>query len=386
MQSIELFIERYTQNRIGKDGVKKQSDEIAACMKNRAQAAGVVGEVYELSGPNEVEDGENKYYYSFKLFLKKEKYRSEPAALKCLENAKRFVQRACEARGWKVKGDSREEIEKKAAAELRTPLQWTPFSKEIEECYFGGIYERNAHIRLIHASTKTYLESGGDERNHTLLYGDPAACKSVLFERFKKWYDDDCERVLRINATSASKAGLENFFLEKTKEGLLPEIIWFDEIEKFANETDLSCLLGIMDGQGKIAKLNAKIGRQEENIRVLIWGTCNNIEKLQRWNAGALWSRFTKKLPCVRPSKDLMLKILLDKIDNRRKRGRKASDKWAEIAVNYGFDVAKTNDPRTILGYLDGGEELEDGTYFKYMEEIEKAARLAMTARLKLEN
>jgi predicted AAA+ superfamily ATPase len=382
MQSLELFFRRSSTNKIGDTSIQKQIGEIKNSSKNRAQANGVVGEAFEQeSGVRNEESG--KYSYSFKLLLKKEKYRSETAALKCIEAARKFALRAAEARGWESIGDSQEQADKEAATELRPPMTFEPLTPEIYSNYFTGIYEREPHIRLIHSATRTFIESSGEERNHVLLYGEPAAAKTILFKAFKEWYDDEVERVCIINSTTTSKAGLENWILEKAQTGLLPEILWFDEIEKFTNENDISCLLSIMDGSGEIFKMNARIGKQSAKARVLVWGTCNNFAKLRAWNSGAIWSRFGKRLACVRPGRELMLKILLEKLDLRRRRGRMVNEAWATAAVNYGFDVAKTNDPREILSYLDGGDGLLDGSYFQDLEDVKSAE---MAARKILEN
>jgi hypothetical protein len=73
MQSLELFFRRSSTNKIGDTSIQKQIGEIKNSSKNRAQANGVVGETSEITGP---EEKDKKYVYSFKLLLKKEKYRS----------------------------------------------------------------------------------------------------------------------------------------------------------------------------------------------------------------------------------------------------------------------------------------------------------------------
>jgi predicted AAA+ superfamily ATPase len=375
-KTIDLILERISVNRIGQSSLHKQIQEIELCCKNRAQAAGVEGKASDITGPEEITiDGLQRYKYTFTLTLKKEKYRSENTAIKHLEAGKKFVIRAAESRNWLVKADSREQANIEAAQEGRGTLLYEPLTPDIMNDYFKDIYEREPHIRMIHRSTRNFIESQKEERNHTLLYGEPSACKSELLKRFKRWYDDDCERVAMINSTTLSKAGLENWLLDKAKTKLLPEILWFDEIEKFSNENDLSCLLALMDGQGKIAKLNAVIGKQEEEAKVLVWGTCNDADKLKRWNAGALWSRFTKKFECVRPSREVMTDILLRKIDQRREQGRPANNAWAKVCIEYAFDKVRNNDPRFVAGLLEGEDELLDGSYFRDMEDIEKAAR-----------
>ena len=182
--------------------------------------------------------------------------------------------------------------------------------------FFDGVYEREAHIRMIHDSMKAYARSGGEQRSHVLLVGQPACCKTVLLERFKVFYEQgsntDVERVAVIDGPTMSKAGLENWMMELAVEGKLPEIICVEEIEK-QNMDNLLTLLSVM-GSGYIMKTNAKIGRLKQVAKCVIWATCNDKGLLKRFRHGALWSRFTHKLHCRRPSRELMTKIIEDKV------------------------------------------------------------------------
>ena len=94
--------------------------------------------------------------------------------------------------------------------------------------FFDGVYEREAHIRMIHDSMKAYARSGGEQRSHVLLVGQPACCKTVLLERFKVFYEQgsntDVERVAVIDGPTMSKAGLENWMMELAVEGKLPDL------------------------------------------------------------------------------------------------------------------------------------------------------------------
>jgi hypothetical protein len=314
---------------------------------------------------------------------KKEKYRSEDAANKCLENAKKFVTRAAEARQWKVAGDKQEVAERAIIAENRGSFNVGDLNQEVMETFFDGIYERDAHIRLIHKSVQTAVKTNFAERSHVLLWGQPAAAKTVLFRRLKDWYESggEVERVAMVNSTTISKAGLENWLLENAKDGLLPEIICFDEIEKF-NMDNLQCLLAIMDEQARISRTNARIGKVEATAKVIVWATCNDVQKLKDFNRGALFSRFNKRYQCVRPSRELMLEIMNKKLEKRVELGCDVDFAWSRAAVDYAFDKMKTNDPRTIMGLLDGENGLLDGSYFKDIEAIEEAAKISASCGL----
>jgi hypothetical protein len=378
---VDIQIERISSNKLNDDKLKQQVKEITSAADKRQQSNGVVGQHTKVVGPEQRPDG---YFYSFKVRLSKDNFRSEAAAQKCLENGKKFVIRAAEARQWKVLGDAADVAERKIIAENRGVFKVGELTDEVMKEYFGGIYERAPHIRMIHRGIQAAVNSNWEERNHTLLYGQPAAAKTILFKRFKTWYESsavDVERVAMVNSTTISKAGLETWLLEKARDGLLPNIICFDEIEKF-NMDNLSCLLAVMDDQAKIMRTNAKIGKQEAETPVVIWATCNDIEKLKAFNNEALFSRFVKRYPCVRPSRQLMKEMIVDKINNRRKRGQKADIKWADAVINYAFDVAKNNDPRFISGLLDGEDDLLNGKYFEDLEAIKNAELISMNGDL----
>jgi len=372
----EIKVERATSNKLNETKLKNQVHDITNACKNRASVSNISAECIDLKGPEE-EDG--SYFYSFTVILSKPIARSEAVAVKMLEKAKIFVIRAAEAREWKAV-DKKEKEEKVAISEDRPSFQVNPIDDEIINNYFNGIYERDAHIRLIHSSTESFVESGHEDRNHVLLYGPPASCKTKMFESFKRWYEHggDVERVALVNSTTISKAGLETWILEKAQSGVLPDILCFDEIEKF-NMDNLFCLFSIMDEQGLITRTNARIGKQSASAKVLVWATCNNETKLQEFKDGALYSRFSKTLPCTRPTRELMLEILLTKLEKRRKMGKKADDRWAKIAVDYCFDTLKENDPRKIISLLDGKDRLLDGSYIKDLEDINKAYNISLT-------
>lgn len=363
---IELVIERTSTNRLNSEKLADQVKTISIAANKRTSAPGVEGTASKV----QIDEQEKKYHYSFKVTLEKNNFRSENAAQKALEAAKKIIIKTAERFSWTVKGDAQELETAEHAASYRQPFKPGDLTEEVKEDFFAGIYERDAHIRLIHASTQTALDTDFEERNHTLLFGEPAAAKTTIFNRFKDWYEcnsEGVERVAYIDVTTLSKAGLENWILERAKDQILPEILFFNELEKF-NPDNLLCLLSIMDGCGVITKINAKIGRQSAKVRCLVWGTCNNAEKIKNWEGGALWSRFAKALPCYRPSRELMVELLLRNIAQRRNKGRKADDRWAKVAVDYAFDTMGTNDPRAIVGLLDGGHKLLTGEYQRDLE------------------
>lgn len=368
----EIFVERTTHNRLNEDKHKEQISEITHACKNRSSTVGVKGKSSDVIGP--VQEGDS-YRYSFTVTLSKEQKRSETATIKAIERAKTFVLRAAEARGWSAR-DKADAAETAKVSQERGPLVVGELSDSVLSTYFDDVYERNPHIRIIHDNTKNFVNSGGEERCHTLLYGEPASAKTVLFLKLKAWYEqnDDNERVAVINAVTISKSGIENWLLDKAKSGTIPEILFFDEIEKF-DMANLSCLLAIMDSQGVISRINSRIGRQSAETKVIVWASCNGMDKLKSFSDGALYSRFTHAIPCARPGREVMRHILMTKMEMRRAKGRLAKDEWVNVVMDYAFDKKEIRDPRKIIGMLAGQDRLLDGSYFKDLEMIEALAQ-----------
>src|SRR5262245_14245410 len=126
--------------------------------------------------------------------------------------------------------------------------------------HFAGVHERDSHIRLIHDAAKTCVTTSWRERSHVLLYGQPAAAKTTLFERFTRLYDSPgAEHVVFLDGATMTKAGLENWLLSQSDEGTAPEFLVIEEIEKQSMD-NLLTLLSLM-ASGKVVKTNAKVGR-----------------------------------------------------------------------------------------------------------------------------
>lgn len=358
----EIFVERQTTNQLNPDKLQNQYQEIVHCLKNRPSAGNTKSKATPV---NTIACEAGGYRYGFVVTLMIEPKRSETAAIKMLEKAKLILIRAATNRSWTAK-DLAESKEAAQVAQERGPLVVGELSKEILQKYFGDVYEREAHLRVINRNSQIYTSTKGKERNHTILWGLPASAKSILFKGLKNWYEDgdETERVAIVSAPSISKSGLENWILEKARDGVLPEILCFDEIEKYELE-NLYCLWALMDGAGMIRKLNARIGRVEAKANSMIWATCNEIDKIKKFANGSLFSRFTHALCCKRPSRELMHKILLDKLNERKVDGLVVKEEWAKAALDLGYEVLKTDDPRKIIGLLAGGDDLLNGVYAK---------------------
>jgi hypothetical protein len=376
---LDLIVQRVSTNALA--GADSQKKEIANSIKRRVVADGVIAKAYRMAGPYEVNDkGQIKKKYEFKLRL--EKQGDGDAVLENINAARKIIEQAAEARGWGVLGEITEVRALEAANINRPEFKIPDLDLSVQQRYFEGLRERDAHLRLIWRSFRTYEETKGEERNHILLYGDAASAKSSVALGFKDWLDslDGIERILHVNATTLSKAGLETLLLEKSTSGLMPEGLFVNELEK-ADSNDLLCLLSIMDGFGKISRLNARIGKREAKCAPIVIADCNDAQKVKNAQSGAIWSRFTKKLPCVRPSRETMTTILYEMIDKRKQKGYPANKAWVPEVIRYAFDVKKNNDPRYVKSLLEGGDDILTGKYFADLEAIEDAYKVAEAAK-----
>jgi hypothetical protein len=358
----DLFLERLTERKLNPAKMTARLKAIAQ-VASRNSTYGVVGSL-DTTNPKPEIVGEN-YRYCVKLRISKTSYRSEAAANERLDRVEVNIRRAAERRGWVLQNSKNEpnvfqnkpEPEKVIAA--KPDFKIGNLDQSVLDNHFKGVFSRESHIRIIHSATEMAVSTGFRKRRHVLLYGKAASCKTTVFNRLKNWYEGDgtSNRVKIIDATTATKAGLETWILSNAQDGTLPEILCLEEIEKF-EPNNLLCLLGVMDHRCVISRTNARIGTSSAIARLLIWATCNNARKLKEFQSGALWSRFSHQLPCTRPSRDEMLAILLNEIAEIG-----GNPAWAEPALNFGWDVLRTDDPRKITSLLDGRERLLDESY-----------------------
>ncbi len=243
---------------------------------------------------------------------------------------------------------------------------------------------REHHLRIIHNALAHYADTlrkhGADgtvqvSRPHVLLKGKPAGAKTSLFERLKVWLDatSEVERVTFVDMPAATKAGMENWLLDRAELGNLAEVIVLEEIEKVRPLENLLPLVSLM-GSGYVSKLNAVVGRRRQIANVLVLATCNDEKILRGFRSGVLWSRFALKLHCPRPSRPLMERILLDTVAETG-----GNPEWVRAVMRFAYETVPTvsrgpmDDPRELKGLLSGGDRLLDGSYQADLLEVLKA-------------
>jgi hypothetical protein len=357
-----IRLERLTQNYLNVGRTKKHLDRIVS-IAERNSSLGFSGRMRGLSkldAPEVLKDGQKRYAVS--LNLSERKARTDAIAERRYQHVLKLVIQRAARYGWNVLVDGKPApavlVQDQDKPTGRPPFSLPPLTPETYGSVFDGIYERDSHIRLIHDSLSLFVTTKGEMRPHTVLYGEPAAAKTELFKRFKAWYEKDSpvERVAEIDGHSMSRAGLEGWVIERTNDNCLPEVVFIEEIEK-QDEKILLPLISIM-GSGYFAKLNARVDFRGKTPFV-VWATCNDLDKLQSFAKGALFSRFTNQWECRRPSRELMGRILQRELA----RIPMANPRWAEAALTIGWDRLSLRDPRKIIGLLAGRDRLLDGSY-----------------------
>ena len=358
---LDVEMQKLAKIRIPDDTLTRGLTGLAEAAARNKKLSLAVEEV-EARPPELVDspEGGTRLRYPARIRLRQTRARSPEKALKGFRHAFGLLAKRAAAKGWEVLGEPPGEPASLPAVTRppRPPFLLPDLTPEVVSEAFAGIYERAAHVRIIHDAARTFVATGRCQASHVLLHGEPAAAKSTLFRCFKALYErgSEVERVVFIDAQTMTKAGLEDWLLQRAADGSLPEIIVLEELEK-QGEAVLLPLISVM-GSGYLAKTNARVGRRVEHMPILVWGTCNNEKCLREFHDGALWSRFTHKLPCRRPGRAVMRQILVRAV---AKRG--GSPAWVEPALDLGYDLLQTDDPREILGLLDGGDRLLTGEY-----------------------
>ncbi len=311
-------------------------------------------------------DGETYYLYQCQLEINN-RNNDEEEFKKILKK----TQTKISGKSWsilEVVGDKQKEIK---GVELVVP----PLTPEVVSKYFDKIYDRDPHIRIIN---DILVDSFKNKKpKHLLLYGDASSCKTTILKKFKDWYEIENpkygkEIISILDGTTLTKAGLENWIIDKTNEGNLPGAIVIEEIEKQPMD-NLLCLLSVM-ASGRIKKLNAKVDI-DRKINICIIATCNNGLKLKDFKSGALWSRFSQKLPCTKPrDKAILAKILMDEIKEID-----GKPEWCDKIIEFTYEeypskfdnrIYGDGDPRVMIGLLASGDRLLDGSAQKDIIEV----------------
>lgn len=233
---------------------------------------------------------------------------------------------------------------------------------------FKNIYGLNAQIRTILSSVKSAIDTKGHRRNHTVLWGKPACGKTQVVLALENLLGPNS--VLRLDATSTTRAGLEKLFFKDLVK--IPPIVVCEEMEK-AKEEWLQIWLGALDDRGEIRKINFRTCLVRE-VRILFICTVNDKNLFDKMmggegsgKPGALSSRCVNDVYFPRPDINILRSIL--KKDIALKGGKLD---YIEPCIQLSENL-NINDPRKVLSFLSGGERLLTGEYQKDLFDIIKS-------------
>lgn len=220
-----------------------------------------------------------------------------------------------------------------------------------------NLYGVNPQIRIVLSNIKRAQETDGESRNHAVLFGHAGCGKTTTMFALEQMFGSDS--VLKLDATSTTKAGLEKLFFSDLTE--IPPLVFMEEAEK-ADPEALKIWLGALDDRGEIRKVNFRVN-QLRAVKVLFICTVNNKAVFDRMmgsdgtEAGALSSRCVTQVYYPRPSDAVLFQILEKEIHEKG-----GDPNWIVPAIDIAKELNVT-DPRTVRSYLAGGDRLLDGTY-----------------------
>lgn len=238
---------------------------------------------------------------------------------------------------------------------------------------FAHLYGLDPQIRTLLSAVQTAIDTEGQQRDHAVCWGHAGCGKTTTLLSLERLLGPGA--VLRLDATSTSRAGIEELVFEKYRDGdkwlPLPPIVFCEEVEK-ADENGLKVWLGALDDRGELRKMKFRQDKVRK-INVLFICTVNDKRKFDMMmgsdgsEAGALSSRCVTDIYFPRPSRDTLRLILRDRIS-----ASGGKSEWIEPALDLGYDL-KYTDPRKFRSLLAGGDRLLDGSYQEDRMAIAKA-------------
>ena len=406
--------ERMTVNRLNEDKLKKQILAIARICKRNQQNEWEFKIPSKMRTEVPINNGDLRWRYTFVMRISKPGSRSESALQKQLERITVRLEAAAKKQHWKKIADEAlaadglngyqvlngagEAVGDTAPTfqiEVAKPNRWIlgcplpPLTDEVLTKHFGRLYDREAHIRILYDQLSVAVRTNFRTRHHMLLKGDPGCAKSELFKCFIAWLGNDLFE--EVDACTMTKAGLELMLLNHAKQKTLKPILVLEEVEK-CNDANVACLIQVMDSRGKIQRVNAHTVRDGDTsykCEIVLWGTCNNEDTLQKFHDGAIWSRFSTKLDCERPDETLMRKILKREIGDID-----GKEEWIDPVITFCYNELQHNpkfkrdfnDPRYARAMLAGGDRLLDGSYFRDTRHTSKSLRIMNTQEKDFDN
>lgn len=221
------------------------------------------------------------------------------------------------------------------------------------EEHFTHLYGLDDHIERVRLALEAGMKSGWQHRFNAVLHGAPACGKSDVALSIAEALGPDA--VVKYDATATTGAGAISDIVNRD---VLPRVIIIEEIEK-ADPKGLSFLLAILDLRGEIRKVTAR-ENIERDCKMFAICTVNDMELFESLAAGALASRFTTEVAFERPTREVLVKILVRELD---KVG--GDHKWIDPCLDF-CESQDITDPRQIIAHcVSGADKWMDGSYQK---------------------
>ena len=227
-----------------------------------------------------------------------------------------------------------------------------------------NLYGVNPQIRILLSNIKRAKETGGESRNHGVLFGHSGCGKTTTLFCLEKMFGKGS--VLKLDATSTTKPGLEKLFFDEL--ATIPPLVFMEEAEK-ADPEALKIWLGALDDRGEIHKINFKVNKLRA-IKVLFFCTVNDKRAFDKMmgsdgsEAGALSSRCVTQIYYPRPNHNVLNQILSKEIELHG-----GNPEWIPKAIEMADEMSIT-DPRIVRSYLAGGDRLMDGSYQRDWKQV----------------
>jgi len=356
----KFVLTRKTQNQIDQSTVEGQVRRIVRIGLRGTRGRGWKASFGKIKSEKVREDDAN-YSHSCEIVLRKQSRKISTTVYdKQLEAIHKRVADAGSStsygtRPWKIVGfDGKQESVKTKSDSVK---DYGTVSLDIDPNNFSGIYGRDAHIARILSAVETAIQTNLEKRYHVLLHGPPGCGKTDILSHLCKTLGRPGEAYLMIDATSTTQAGIIKLLMEAP---VIPPVLVVEEIEK-AEESALRWLLGVLDQRGSITRINARVGYQYKNVRMLCLATANDYKLFQRIMSGALASRFSHTIYCPRPDEQVMTRIL-----TREVQSISGDLRWVPAAIEFCMNELGMDDPREIIPIcLCGKGKLLDGSYQK---------------------
>lgn len=232
-----------------------------------------------------------------------------------------------------------------------------------------NLYGVNPQIRVVLSNIKRAQETDGESRNHAVLFGHAGCGKTTTMFALENMFGSGS--VLKLDATSTTRAGLEKLFFNDLNE--IPPLVFMEEAEK-ADPEALKIWLGALDDRGEIRKINFRVN-QLRSLKILFICSVNNKAAFDKMmgsdgsEAGALSSRCVTQVYYPRPTDAILHQILTKEI---REKGGNMD--WIPPALGLAKEMG-VSDPRIVRSYLAGGDRLLSGSYQRDWQAIYNAQK-----------